>query len=398
MGYNQLATIALQGKATIAMVINGETVTIEVDGNNAPITAGNFVDLVDRGVYDNTRFHRVITQPDPFVVQGGDPQSKDPDFPFQSLGSGGFIDPLTGERRNIPLEIKPEGARVPLYNEVLGEGVEPELKHEKGVIAMARADAPDTASSQFYFALDRLDFLDGNYAVFGEVTDGFEVIEAIEDISPQDDLEQSEFIAQSTAISSAEVTEIDSMLITGTRESETLPGTSFNDRLLGLQGNDVLTGGDGKDTLIGGPGNDSLEGGRGSDRLLGSNGSDALIGGSGNDYLDGGSGRNRLVGGGGSDRFVVAFNSDLIVGFESNQDTILLSLADIDSSLSPGSRVPPSRFHLGSEASNRLQRIIYDPNEGILSYDRDGSGNTPSRPMARLSGSPEISVTDLLII
>jgi peptidyl-prolyl cis-trans isomerase B (cyclophilin B) len=393
-----VGTIALQGNATIAMVINGATVTIEVDGNNAPITAGNFVDLVDRGVYDDTRFHRVITQPEPFVVQGGDPQSKDPDIPFESFGTGGFIDPITQERRNIPLEIKPEGATVPLYNEVLAEGVKPELKHEQGVIAMARSDAPDTASSQFYLTLDQLDFLDGNYAVFGAVTDGFEVIDAIEDISPQDDLEQSEFIDQSTQITSAEVTQIDSMLITGTRESETLPGTSFNDRLLGLQGNDVLTGGDGKDTLTGGPGNDSLEGGRGNDRLSGSNGKDTLIGGPGNDYLDGGSGRrNRLVGGGGGDRFVVSLNSDTIADFESDQDVILLSLADIDSSLSPG-RVPPSRFHLGSEASNRLQRIIYDPNQGILSYDRDGSGNAPSTPMARLLGSPEIMVTDLLII
>ncbi|NEP45729.1 MAG: peptidylprolyl isomerase, partial [Okeania sp. SIO2H7] len=71
----------LEGKATIVMVVDGSPITIEVDGTNAPITAGNFVDLVQRGVYDGLAFHRVVREPEPFVVQGGDPQSKDPDFP-----------------------------------------------------------------------------------------------------------------------------------------------------------------------------------------------------------------------------------------------------------------------------------------------------------------------------
>jgi peptidyl-prolyl cis-trans isomerase B (cyclophilin B) len=365
-----MTTIALQGKATISMAINGERVIIELDGNNAPITAGNFVDLVDRGVYENTLFHRVITQPQPFVVQGGDPQSADPDIPFINFGTGGFIDSATGERRNIPLEIKPEGANRPLYNQVLSEGVEPVLKHEQGVIAMARSDAPDTASTQFYFTLDRLEFLDGLYAVFGEVVEGFEVIEEIEDISTEENISQEEFIAKAAKISDVEVLEIDSMLITGTRGADTLTGTSFNDLLLGLQGNDTLNGGRGKDRLIGGPGND---------------------------YLDGGARRDRLTGGAGRNQFIVALDRDVIVDFQTNQDLISIALADLDQSLNPGS-LPAKRFHIGSEPSNRLQRIIYDPTDGILSYDPDGSGDQGSRQIARLIGSPELSVRDIIII
>lgn len=393
-----MTTIALQGKATISMAIDGETVIIEVDGNNAPITAGNFVDLVDRGVYENTLFHRVITQPQPFVAQGGDPQSADPDTPFQVLGTGGFVDPVTGERRNIPLEIKPEGANEPVYNQVLPEGVEPVLKHEQGVIAMARAEAPDTASTQFYFTLDRLEFLDGVYSVFGEVVEGFEVIQEIEDISTEEDLSQEEFRDQAAQISDVEVLEIDSMLITGTRGNDTLTGTSFDDRLVGLQGNDVIDGGNGNDTLIGGPGNDLLRGNRGSDRLFGGTGNDTLIGGGGNDYLNGGSGRDRLIGGPGSDRFVVGLDGyAAIMDFEPNQDLIFIALADLDRNLNPG-RLLPGRFHVGSEPSNRLQRVIYDPTDGVLSYDPDGSGDRGSRRIARLIGSPELSVSDIRII
>ena len=67
----------LEGKATVVMTVKGQPITINVDGKDAPITAGNFVDLVQRGVYDGLVFHRVVRQPQPFVVQGGDPQSKD---------------------------------------------------------------------------------------------------------------------------------------------------------------------------------------------------------------------------------------------------------------------------------------------------------------------------------
>ena len=87
------AALPLSGKVTVVQVINGQPVTIEVDGTNAPITGGNFVDLVERGTYDGVMFHRVVRQPDPFVVQGGDPRSKDTTIPAGQLGTGNFIDP-----------------------------------------------------------------------------------------------------------------------------------------------------------------------------------------------------------------------------------------------------------------------------------------------------------------
>lgn len=173
----------LEGKATVVMTVNGSPITIEVDGTNAPITAGNFVDLVNRGVYNGLVFHRVVRQPEPFVVQGGDPQSKDPKFPEQRLGTGGFINPSTGTERRIPLEIKPEGAITPTYSMTLesaGDAAAPQLKHTRGAVAMARSQSPDSASSQFYFALADLPFLDGSYAVFGNVTDGMDVVDKIQ--------------------------------------------------------------------------------------------------------------------------------------------------------------------------------------------------------------------------
>jgi peptidyl-prolyl cis-trans isomerase B (cyclophilin B) len=173
----------LEGQATVVMTVNGSPITIEVDGTNAQITAGNFVDLVQRGVYDGLAFHRVVRQPQPFVVQGGDPQSKDPNFPTQRLGTGGFIDPRTGTERNIPLEIKPEGAQAPIYGQTLesaGISSAPELQHTRGAVAMARSQQPNSASSQFYIALADLAFLDGSYAVFGYVTDGMNVVDQIQ--------------------------------------------------------------------------------------------------------------------------------------------------------------------------------------------------------------------------
>ncbi|MGK7951041.1 MAG: peptidylprolyl isomerase [Xenococcaceae cyanobacterium] len=175
----------LEGKAKVKLVVNGSPIIMELDGNEAPMTAGNFVDLVERGVYDGLAFHRVVKQPQPFVAQGGDPQSKDPDFPVSRMGTGGFIDPDTGERRFIPLEIKLEGETEPTYSKALGRQAgfsapSPVLKHDRGAVAMARSQAPDSASSQFYIALADLEFLDGDYAVFGKVIEGMDVVDGIE--------------------------------------------------------------------------------------------------------------------------------------------------------------------------------------------------------------------------
>jgi peptidyl-prolyl cis-trans isomerase B (cyclophilin B) len=173
----------LEGEATVEMVVKGSPIVIRVDGKDAPITAGNFVDLVNRGVYDGLAFHRVVREPQPFVVQGGDPQSKDSSFPIDRLGTGGFTDPTTNQPRYIPLEIKPEGAAQPLYSktfETAGVTTKPLLRHSRGAVAMARSAVPDSASSQFYIALDDLDFLDGSYAVFGNVTSGMETVDQIQ--------------------------------------------------------------------------------------------------------------------------------------------------------------------------------------------------------------------------
>jgi peptidyl-prolyl cis-trans isomerase B (cyclophilin B) len=194
----------LEGDATVAIVVKGETITIEVNGTNAPITAGNFVDLVRRGFYDGLVFHRVVREPKPFVVQAGDPNSKNPNFPLEQLGAGGFIDPETKQPRFVPLEIKPEGKAEIVYGktlrdqyqEVVGKKIEqgesqesaerntpelvPSMKHKRGAVAMARSDFPDSASSQFYITLSALQFLDGDYAVFGYVTEGMDVVDKIQ--------------------------------------------------------------------------------------------------------------------------------------------------------------------------------------------------------------------------
>ncbi|WP_375472818.1 peptidylprolyl isomerase [uncultured Nostoc sp.] len=171
----------LEGKATVVITVKGSPITIEVDGTNAPITAGNFVDLVQKGVYDGLAFHRVVREPQPFVVQGGDPQSKDPKVPADRLGTGSYIDPKTGNARYIPLEVKPKGSDTPIYNKPFDATAQPVvLPHKQGAVAMARSQPPDSASAQFYFALADLAFLDGNYAVFGNVTQGFDVVNKIQ--------------------------------------------------------------------------------------------------------------------------------------------------------------------------------------------------------------------------
>lgn len=171
----------LTGKATVVIQVKGQPITIEVDGTDAPVTAGNFVDLVKRGVYSGTAFHRV--EPG-FVVQGGDPLSKEA-TPSGPLGTGSFIDPKTNQPRYIPLEILPEGEGQPVYSKTLksaGITKPPKLKHGIGAVAMARSMLPDSASSQFYFALsdEATTPLDGDYAVFGRVVSGMDVVDKIQ--------------------------------------------------------------------------------------------------------------------------------------------------------------------------------------------------------------------------
>jgi cyclophilin family peptidyl-prolyl cis-trans isomerase len=139
---------------TVVMETNKGTIKIRVFKNDAPITAGNFLDLVQRGFYNGLTFHRY--EPN-FVIQGGDPKG---------TGLGGFVD-ANGKERTIKLETSPN------------------LRHsEAGMVAMARSGNPDSASCQFYITLAPANFLDaspGNpgYAVFGKVVEGLNVVKEL---------------------------------------------------------------------------------------------------------------------------------------------------------------------------------------------------------------------------
>ena len=145
---SQNEQIRNQEKNSINMVkyaiieTNRGTIKAELYTAKAPITAANFIGLANSGFYNGLTFHRV--EPG-FVVQGGDPNGD---------GTG-------GSEKSIPLEINPE------------------LKHVKGALAMARANDPNSASSQFYITLAETSFLDGNYAVFGKVIQGMDVVEQL---------------------------------------------------------------------------------------------------------------------------------------------------------------------------------------------------------------------------
>ena len=173
----------LKGTALVALQTSKGEVQIQVDGAAAPLTAGNFVDLVRRGAYNGTVFHRVVRDPVPFVVQGGDPQSANPKVSPTQYGMGNYLDPSTGESRMIPLELKLQGESEPRYGEVLtAPGVTRQLAlaHQRAAVAMARSADPNSASAQFYVALQALPEPDGRYAVFGRVSKGMEVVDRIQ--------------------------------------------------------------------------------------------------------------------------------------------------------------------------------------------------------------------------
>ena len=167
----------LKGRATIEFKTNEGPVTVVVDGYSAPVTAGNFVDLVERGFYDGMTFDRAEEN---YVLQTGDPDGPE----------AGFIDPKTKKYRAIPLEILVEGDDVPTYGatlEDLGRFLEkPVLPFNSfGALAMARPESePDGGSSQFFFFLFEpeltpagLNLLDGRYSVFGYTVDGKESLD-----------------------------------------------------------------------------------------------------------------------------------------------------------------------------------------------------------------------------
>lgn len=132
------------------------TIKLELDETAAPKTVANFLKLVKEGFYDGLTFHRIKAG---FVIQGGDPEG---------TGFGGSKDTVEGE--------------------FASNGWKNPISHTRGVISMARADDPNSASSQFFIVHQDSTFLDGKYAAFGRVTEGMEVVDAIAaDAKPTDD-------------------------------------------------------------------------------------------------------------------------------------------------------------------------------------------------------------------
>ncbi|MGF1537254.1 MAG: peptidylprolyl isomerase [Elainellaceae cyanobacterium] len=169
----------LDGRATVKMVTDKGTMLITVDGYNAPITAGNFIDLVQRGFYDGLP---VVREEEFYVVQMGDPEGPD----------DGFVDPNTGEVRTIPMEIALKDDMEPVYGMTLEQAglylADPILPFSAyGTLAMARPDSdPNGGSSQFFFLRFEseltpagINLLDGRYAVFGYVVENEEVLDKL---------------------------------------------------------------------------------------------------------------------------------------------------------------------------------------------------------------------------
>jgi len=130
-------------------------VTIRFFFDKAPGHVKNFVDLAARGFYDGTLFHRVIPG---FMVQGGDPLTKDPGK-SSLFGTGGNTD-----KAGKPVNVKAE------FNDV---------SHKRGILSMARASDPDSASSQFFLVVKDSPFLDKQYTAFGEVVKGLDVLDKL---------------------------------------------------------------------------------------------------------------------------------------------------------------------------------------------------------------------------
>lgn len=131
------------------------TITVQLDQSMAPATVANFVSLAESGFYDGLTFHRIIKG---FMMQGGDPNGN---------GTGGSDTKIVGE--------------------FSANGYSNTISHERGVISMARPKAYDSASSQFFIMHADADYLDGQYAAFGHVTEGMDVVDAIcESAEPTD--------------------------------------------------------------------------------------------------------------------------------------------------------------------------------------------------------------------
>ena len=145
---SELDLAAAAGKHHVEITVKDYgTINVELDGDAAPITVANFISLIKKGFYDGLIFHRVIRG---FMIQGGDP-----------LGTG-----MGGSEREIKGEFDSNGVKNP-------------LSHTRGAISMARAQRKDSASSQFFIVQSDSTYLDGQYAAFGKVVEGMDVVDEI---------------------------------------------------------------------------------------------------------------------------------------------------------------------------------------------------------------------------
>jgi peptidylprolyl isomerase len=169
----------LLGRATVEMETTKGNLIAIVDGYNAPLTAGAFIDLVQKGFYDGLAFTRAE---DFYVLQTGDPKGPE----------SGYIDPKTKVERKVPLEIMVPGEQQPFYNETFEDlgrfDAQPVLPFATlGTLGWAHSDeALDDGSSQFFFFLYEaeltpagLNLVDGRYGAFGYVVEGFDVLEEL---------------------------------------------------------------------------------------------------------------------------------------------------------------------------------------------------------------------------
>ncbi len=130
-------------------------ITLKFHYDVAPHHVENFVNLAEKGFYDGTLFHRVIPG---FMIQGGDPLTKKPEDPRRPYGTGGNV--VDGKEVRVKAEFN-------------------ETPHKRGVVSMARAGDPNSASSQFFIVVKDSNFLDRQYSAFGEVVSGMEVADKI---------------------------------------------------------------------------------------------------------------------------------------------------------------------------------------------------------------------------
>ena len=164
----------LTGKHHVEITVKDKgVIAVELDADTAPITVTNFVELANSGFYDGLTFHRII---EGFMIQGGDPKGN---------GTGGSDKNIKGE--------------------FAANGVKNDISHERGVISMARSSAYDSASSQFFIMHKTSTHLDGQYAAFGHVTSGMDIVDDLAENTPVSDSNGTVLKANQPVIESIKV-------------------------------------------------------------------------------------------------------------------------------------------------------------------------------------------------